>query len=111
DDFKALAGPWQRVLELTREVAQAKAAALGVAPYDALLDEYEPGGRAAAIEPLLDALAARLPPLIDRILERQRGLEAPRPLDGPFALAAQRELGLTFMRALGFDFEHGRLDI
>jgi len=111
NDFKALQAPWQRVLDLTREIAAAKAAAFGVSPYDALLDEYEPGGRAARLEPLLDALAQRLPPLIDRILARQQALGPALPIEGPFAVAAQRELGLGFMRALGFDFNHGRLDV
>ena len=111
NDFKALAQPWQQVLDLTREVAQAKAAAFDLSPYDALLDEYEPGGRAARFEPLLDELAAKLPALVDRIVERQAMRGAAAPLAGPFAVAAQRELGLAFMRALGFEFEHGRLDI
>ena len=111
NDFQALAGPWQRVLELTREVAEAKAAALGVEPYDALLDEYEPGGRAAAFEPLLEQLAQVLPPLLDRIIEGQRRRGDILPLAGPFAIEAQREVGLAFMRALGFDFAHGRLDV
>jgi carboxypeptidase Taq len=111
NDFKALTGPWQKVLDLTREVGQAKAAAFNLSPYDALLDEYEPGGRAAMFEPLLDRLAAVLPPLIDRILARQASHGPALPLGGPFAIEAQRELGLAFMRALGFDFEHGRLDI
>jgi carboxypeptidase Taq len=111
NDFKALLAPWQKVLDLTREAAQAKAAAFNLSPYDALLDEYEPGGRAAMLEPLLDALASRLPALVDRILERQASRGPAQALAGPFSIPAQRELGLDFMRALGFDFEHGRLDI
>jgi len=111
NDFKALAGPWQTVLDLTREIAQAKAAAFKLSPYDALLDEYEPGGRAAMFEPLLDELASRLPALVDRILERQAAGGQADALQGPFAVTAQRDLGLAFMRALGFEFEHGRLDI
>jgi carboxypeptidase Taq len=111
NDFKALIVPWQKVLDLTREAAQAKAAAFNLAPYDALLDEYEPGGRAAMFEPLLNQLAEHLPQLIDRILERQAARGPAAPLQGPFSLAAQRELGLELMHALGFEFAHGRLDI
>jgi carboxypeptidase Taq len=111
NDFKALAGPWQKVLDLTRETAQAKAAAFDLSAYDALLDEYEAGGRAAMFEPLLDRLAAELPALIERILARQAGRGPALPLEGRFAIEAQRELSLAFMRALGFEFEHGRLDI
>jgi carboxypeptidase Taq len=111
NDFKSLAGPWQKVLDLTRETAQAKAAAFSLSPYDALLDEYESGGRAAMFEPLLDRLAAELPGLIDRILAHQAVRGPALPIEGRFAIEAQRELGLAFMRALGFEFEHGRLDI
>ena len=41
----------EAVLRLVREAAQAKAARLDCDPYDALLDEYEPGGRAAVVLP------------------------------------------------------------
>mgnify|MGYP003342175505 CR=1 FL=1 len=49
NDFKGLLPLLRRVLALTRETAQAKAQALGVAPYDALLDRYEPGGSSREI--------------------------------------------------------------
>ncbi|MFI5003321.1 MAG: carboxypeptidase M32, partial [Reyranellales bacterium] len=49
-DFRALLPTLGEVLTLTRRVAEAKAAALGVSLYDALLDEYEPGGRSARID-------------------------------------------------------------
>ena len=35
---------------------------------------------------------------------------APLPLAGPFPAARQKALGERLMKALGFDFEHGRLD-
>ena len=47
-DFEALAPALAEVVRLTREEAAAKAEALGLAPYDALLDGYEPGMRRAA---------------------------------------------------------------
>ena len=31
--------------------------------------------------------------------------------DGPFPIEAQRQIGLELMQRLGFDFEHGRLDV
>src|SRR5438067_7406138 len=43
DDFAMALPGLERVLALTREVAAAKAAALRVSPYEALLDQYEPG--------------------------------------------------------------------
>jgi carboxypeptidase Taq len=111
NDFGGLLPKLRRVLELTREQAAAKAAALGCTPYDALLDQYEPGGRAETIDRLFGELESFLPALTQRVLERQRARPAPLPLDGPFDVAAQRGLGVKLMAALGFDFEHGRLDV
>ncbi len=109
-DFAAMLGDLKRVLALVRDTAAAKAARLGKSPYEALLDEYEPGGSTAAIDLLFDDLARRLPALIERALERQASLPAPLPLPGPFPVEAQRRLAVALMRHLGFDFEHGRLD-
>lgn len=110
-DFSAVLPELRRVLELVREVAAAKAARLGKSPYEALLDEYEPGGSTAAIDALFDDLARMLPGLIDRALERQARRPAPLPLAGPFPIEAQRQVGLELMQRLGFDFEYGRLDV
>ncbi|HET7594589.1 MAG TPA: carboxypeptidase M32 [Stellaceae bacterium] len=110
-DFAAVLPDLRRVLGLVRQVAAAKAAALGKTPYEALLDEYEPGGSTAAIDRLFDEVAGFLPGLIDAALERQRARPAPLPLPGPFPIAAQRQLGLKLMERLGFDFAHGRLDV
>jgi carboxypeptidase Taq len=110
-DFAAVKGELQRVLDLVREVAAAKATRLGKSPYEALLDEYEPGGTVGAIEPLFAELARFLPPLVESALERQRARSAPLPLPGPFPVAAQRKLALMLMEKLGFDFAHGRLDV
>jgi carboxypeptidase Taq len=110
-DFAAMLPDLKRVLALVRDVAAAKAARLGTTPYEALLDEYEPGGRTAEIDRLFGDLAPRLPALIAAALERQASRPAPQPLAGPFDIAAQRRLGQTLMQRLGFDFDHGRLDV
>lgn len=111
DEFKPFAKAFRPVLELTREVAAAKSAAFGLGPYDALLDEYEPGGSAARIDKLFADLAGFLPDFIDRALAKQDRKPAALPLQGPFPIETQREVGLKFMKVLGFDFNHGRLDV
>ncbi len=109
-DFAMVQPLLAELLALVREAGAAKAARLDCSPYDALLDEYEPGGRAADIEPVFDHLARALPLLCARVLERQSGAPAVvRPL-GPFPIERQKALGVAIMRTLGFDFEHGRLD-
>jgi carboxypeptidase Taq len=110
-DFAAVLPALSKVLSLTREVAAAKAAALGKTPYEALLDEYEPGGSTATVDRLFGELAAALPGMIDRALTLQAARPAPLQPEGPFTIPAQRALGLELMKRLGFDFDHGRLDI
>jgi carboxypeptidase Taq len=109
-DFKAVLPALKRVLSLVQDIAVAKAERLATSPYEALLDEYEPGGSTATIDPLFAELAGFLPRLVEGALERQRQRPAPRPLPGPFPIEAQRGLGLMLMKRLGFDFAHGRLD-
>jgi len=110
-DFAGLLPYLAEVLRLQREAARAKGEALGLGDYDALLNDYEPGGRAAKIDALFDDLAAFLPGFADEVIAAQ----ARRPKDeapqGPFPVDKQRALGLRMMAALGYDFERGRLDV
>ena len=110
-DFKALLPTLAEVVTLTKRVGEAKAAALGLSLYDALLDEYEPGGRCHRIDALFAELAAFLPAMLQQVMDRQRVSGEPLPLDGPFPVDAQRQLGVEMARTLGFDFHHGRLDV
>ncbi|NNG05441.1 MAG: carboxypeptidase M32 [Inquilinus sp.] len=111
NDFAALRPSLQTVLDLQRQIAACKAEALGVSPYDALLDSFEPEGRSAAIDGLFDELADFLPETVAAVLERQaRGPDVARP-QGPFPVERQRELGTRLMQAVGFDFQRGRLDV
>src|SRR5258707_11266990 len=107
-DFKSLLPTLSEVLNVMRRIGEAKAAALGTSLYDALLDEFEPGGRSAHIDALFDELRAFLPDLLSRVLEHQKRQPPPLPLDGPFPTEAQRKLGEELIRLIGFDFAHGR---
>jgi len=100
----------EHLLGLVREVAAAKAEALGVSPYDALLDQFEPDGRAAEIDAVFADLEAFLPGFLAEALEHQARAPVPALPAGPFPAERQRAVGIEFMTALGFDFGHGRLD-
>jgi len=110
-DFAMVLPKLKELLGLVRQAAVAKAEALGCAPYDALLDEFEPGASSARIDAIFDQLASFLPGFLGQVLERQAAAPAPLPLDGPFPLDRQRALAQQLMAAVGFDFEHGRLDV
>jgi len=107
-DFKAVIEPLTKMFDLTREAAEIKSQALGVSPYDALLDQYEPGGRSADIARIFEDIAGFLPGFLAEVLEKQAA--APAALEGPFPRDIQKAVGLEMMKTLGFDFDHGRLD-
>ena len=111
DDFAAVLPKLADLLALVRETATAKAERLGLSPYDALLDEYEPDGRADEIDGVFADLARFLPDILPRVIERQASAPSPLGLRGPFPIDKQRAVAIRFMERLGFDFHHGRLDV
>ncbi len=111
NDFKAALEPLGELLALTRQAAAAKAEALGCSPYEALLDQWEPGGSVAGIDQIFDAYAAFLPDFLERVLSHQARRGARPGFPGPFPRAAQEALGRRLMQVIGFDFDHGRLDV
>ncbi|MBT4907085.1 MAG: carboxypeptidase M32 [Rhodospirillaceae bacterium] len=111
NDYASLLPTLREVLNLVRQTADARAEALSLAPYDALLEEYEAGTRTDRLDPLFDRLASFLPEFLPQVLERQDSQPTPVRPEGPFAIADQRALAAELMQALGFDFDRGRLDI
>ena len=110
-DFAGLLPSLSEVLKLQREIGRAKGERLGLKAYDALLNDYEPGGRSQRIDALFDDLADFLPGFTQEALEAQARRPRPADPEGPFPVERQRALGLTMMKALGYDFERGRLDV
>ncbi len=110
-DFAMIRPHLEKTLALTREVAEAKAARLGTTPYDALLDEWEPGGSSAEIDRLFEPLAAFLRPFLEEVLEHQAKAPPAHAPAGPFPVEWQRALCEKLMEAVGFEFRHGRLDV
>lgn len=96
------------VISTMREEAQTRAAALRLDPYDALIEQYDPGSGVDQIQPVFDELKAFLKDFIPLATEKQKKL---KPLKGPYNLASQKALGEAVMKALGFNFNHGRLDV
>jgi carboxypeptidase Taq len=110
-DFAMLLPSLSEVLNLQRQIAAAKAEALGCSLYEALLDAYEPGGNTDHIDKVFGDLRAFLPGFLAEVLERQKSRPDILPLQGPFPVETQRALGVRMMQAAGFDFNKGRLDI
>jgi carboxypeptidase Taq len=108
-NFALFAPHLEEVVALTRDKAQVLSQALGLAPYDALIDEFSPGFVCAEIDQLFSAISRRLPQMIREAIELQAG-RAPLPVLGKVSIAKQRSLAVEVMRALGFPFDRGRLD-
>ncbi|MEN6543323.1 carboxypeptidase M32 [Parvibaculum sp.] len=111
NDYASLAPGLDKLISLAREQAAAKAEALGLDPYDALLDGYDPGRRSAEIDRLFSELEGFLPSLLQDVMEAQKSAPQALPIAGPFPIALQEKLGREIMGVLGFDFHHGRLDV
>ncbi|MBZ0271404.1 carboxypeptidase M32 [bacterium] len=79
-------------------------------PYDAMLDDYEPGATAESTGEVLAGLRAKLVPWVRKFADSGR---APRIdfLSQRFPVASQTRLAKFAMTAIGFDPEAGRLDI
>jgi carboxypeptidase Taq len=110
NDFAAVLPGLERILLIEREIAAVKAERLGTSPYEALLDQYEPGASVAEVDRLFDEIAGFLPDLIEDATNRQPTLPS-APTCGPFPVETQRRLAMRLMERIGFDFAHGRLDI
>ena len=106
-DFSQFAPHLQNLIDLTRE----KIGYLGCehTPYDVLLDEYEVGMTVEDYDPLFSGLKARLVPLLSRIMESD--VTIPRlPSDMVFPADGQELFCNKVSKAMGFDFEAGRMD-
>ena len=107
-DFNLFA-PW---LEKTLELKKREAQCVGFKqnPYDALLDEFEPGETAESVRKMFAGLRGPLVELVGAIAAS--GRKAPvEILERSYPVAAQEKLGLEASAAIGFDLNAGRLDV
>lgn len=103
-DFKL----YQPVLERMVELKKRQAELLGYkdSPYDALLDEFEPGMTASRLTELFTPLAATLSTLIKQV-DFKAAAELPK-FDYP--IEKQKSLNEEISKALGYDLDAGRID-
>jgi carboxypeptidase Taq len=109
-DFAMVAPLLTEVVRLVRESAAAMAPALGLSPYDALMDGYQPGIGAADVAPVFAGYEAFLREALPRAEERQARLPDPIPLPGRFPADTQEALCRRLSARAGLEFTHARLD-
>ena len=108
NDFASFMPYLQTIINLKRE----EAAAIGFEdhPYDALIDEYEPGMSTSQISVVVKKLSDSLVPLVAKIADSKH-----KPDDSilrrDFPIEAQEVFAREVSAAIGFDYERGRLDV
>lgn len=105
DDFTEFEAPLQRLLELVRE--QTARYGYEAHPYDALLEDYDPGSRVAELRPMFTRLGKELGTFLDTL----DGRPHPKPFTPRLDVDGQRRLSERVLSDMGFSKERGRLDI
>jgi carboxypeptidase Taq len=78
-------------------------------PYDALMEEYEPGARAAELAGLFAELRPAIVALLPSALEKSAAITDDY-LAGDYPMASQQAFNCEVAKAMGFDFQAGRID-
>ncbi len=108
NDFAAWRPHLERVLELKRRRADCLRRE-GQSRYDALIEDYERGVTSAEVAHVFTELRDAIVPLIERIATSSHPVSTVC-VRQTFDCDKQWEFGLEALRAIGFDFERGRLD-
>lgn len=106
-DWQAFLPNLARIIAMKRE--EAGHVGYAASPYDALIDEFEPGMTSAKAAAVLDDLGRFLSAFVCRIADAG----TPADPDGarvPLPSIQQEALSIAVAREIGFDFSAGRLD-
>ena len=107
DDWESFVPYLERIVELKKRYAEA----VGYAnePYDALLEDFEPGSTAREVEALFAELKPKTLEVLEKILASGKKPD-PAILAGHYPKEKQRALSLALLPRLGYDLAAGRLD-
>lgn len=101
--------PWlEKMISLKREEAQAIGYGSGV-PYDALMDDYEPGMTAAEVASVFGPLRDELVNLVSAIQHSPRRPQT-EILERHYPRTPQIVIAEAASKSIGFDFNRGRID-
>lgn len=109
DDFSAFRDTLANLIDLKREAGQRMSEGTERSPYEALLDEYEPGARVQNLQQVFDELRKPLVKLIAQIAEAPKQPKV-GILQQDFDVDAQRQFSRFVAQKVGFDFNRGRID-
>ena len=109
-DFGMVRPHLTEVLRLTREAAAALSGALGLSPYDALMDGYQQGIGADDVAPVFAAYEEFLSTALPEVERYQARQPARYGRLGRFRSRRRQALCRDLAQRLGLDFDHARLD-
>ena len=107
NNFHSLAPVLDNIISLKRQ--QAEAVGYEETPYDALLDDFEPGETTANVRRILEDLRCDLVRLVADIAESPNQPDT-SILTRDYPVEIQQQFGTQVAADVGFDFERGRLD-
>ena len=110
NDWAGFVPHLKAVVDIAKETATLLAEGTDLLPYEALMDQYEPGMRIATLDAVFDDVRSWLPALIKEVIAKNAHIELIEPV-GPFPIEKQKALGLDCMKTWQFDFGGGRLDV
>ena len=108
-DFKRFQPYLEKIMDLMRQKAECFGYPDSGEPYDALLEDYEPGATAAEIEQIFIPLRERLVKLINDIAASDNH-PAGELQKIKVPIERQKELSRFIAEVYGFDFTCGRID-
>ena len=107
NDFKSFQPNLTEIFALKREEAQA--IGYDENPYDALLDEYEPGAKTSEVAKVLGDLREELVPMIEKI-KGSKTQPSNKLLHRNYPVEVQKAFAKEASAKIGFDYTRGRLD-
>jgi carboxypeptidase Taq len=107
NDYPSFRPMLEQVVKLKRQ--EADAVGFKEHPYNALIEEYEPGTTVAELKTLFAGLTAELAPLVRKIAAAPKQPDT-SVLAREFPLDRQKVFAEAAAVAIGFDFASGRLD-
>ena len=106
NDFSIFREDLEKMVSIKRE--QAELIGYKSHPYNALLDEFEPGTDVAFLENIFTDIKTKLKPLLDKILSKK--IDNPNLLHGTFSKEKSLELSVFILQKMGYNMKAGRQD-
>ncbi|KAG5493687.1 hypothetical protein JIQ42_02061 [Leishmania sp. Namibia] len=110
NDFSKFLPVLKDLVALAREEGSYLAAGTSLSPYEALMDQYEPGVTTQRLDEVYANLKSWLPQLLKDIVQKQSG-DSVIEFSQKFPQDKQEALCKEFLRIWHFDTDAGRLDV